>query len=81
MAQLLFVVSRDHHAVYEDLRQAFAESSGMTIVLDRRFAERRRRDVGPPGAERRKRQRREPIDPQYNSIGWRVVRRPGSQTS
>jgi hypothetical protein len=76
VARLLFVVSRDHHAVYETLRRGFAESSELTIILDRRFAERRRHDIGPPGAERRKWQRRQPPDPKYTGVGWRVVPRP-----
>lgn len=76
MPRLLFVVSREHRQVYDELRRAFLDCADVVIVLDRRVDERRRHDVGPPGVERRQGQRRQPPDPQYASIGWRAVRRP-----
>ena len=73
---LFFVVSREYRHVYDELRAAFRESADVTIVLDRRFGERRRERLGPPGDERRKADRRRPPDDRFASIGWRIVRRP-----
>jgi hypothetical protein len=75
---LFFVVSREYRHVYDELRAAFRESADVVIVLDRRFGERRRQHLGPPGAERRLADRRRPPDDRFASIGWRIVRRPGS---
>ena len=74
---LFFVVSRKYRHVYDELRGAFAESADVVIVLDRRFADRRRGESRPPaGDERRKGERRQPTDHRFASIGWRIVRRP-----
>jgi hypothetical protein len=72
---LLCVVSREYPHVYAELRAALAESADVVIVLDRRFGERRSDRRGPPGEERRKRERRQLPDDGIASRGWRIVRR------
>lgn len=72
---LFFVISREYRHVYDELRRTFAASADVVIVLDRRFGERRRERRGPPGAERRKAERRQAPDDRFASIGWRIVRR------
>jgi hypothetical protein len=75
---LFFVISREYRHVYDELRATFAESEDVVIVLDRRFGDRRRERRAPPDRERRKAERRKPVDHRFASIGWRLVRRSSS---
>jgi tetratricopeptide (TPR) repeat protein len=70
----LFVVARDNASLYEYLKQEFA-GEPVTVVLDRRRAERRGRDDGPPGSERRSQERRRSGwgDEALRSRGFMVV--------
>ena len=57
MGRTLFIVSRQHSDLYAYLRERFASDHGVEVVLDRRVAQRRRRDAAYP-VERRRAERR-----------------------
>jgi hypothetical protein len=57
MGRTLFIVSRQHPDLYAYLRERFAADHGVEVVLDRRVAQRRRRDGSHP-IERRQAERR-----------------------
>jgi hypothetical protein len=44
MGRTLFIVSRHHPDLYAYLRERFASDHGVEVVLDRRTAQRRRRE-------------------------------------
>lgn len=71
---LLFIVSRDAHDNYENLKRVFADNSRVTVVLDRRRGERRKashaRDAERRGADRRSRPL---IDDRLRRQGWAMV--------
>jgi len=72
---LLFVVSREALDHYQYLKRAFADDERVSVVLDRRRGE-RRRSPSPPGAERRRADRRSRrlIDDRLRRLGWAMVR-------
>jgi len=55
----LLIVARDQTDLYESLQYAYGDSETITVLLDRRLAE-RRRAVQPMMAERRRGERRSP---------------------
>jgi hypothetical protein len=57
MGRTLFVVSRHHPDLFAYLRERFATDSNVEVILDRRMAQRRQREV-TPDAERRRADRR-----------------------
>lgn len=78
MARHLFIVSRLQPDLFAYLAREFASEADVTVLLDRRHAE-RRRDApggGPPGGDRRQAQRRAPSDvkTQLASLGYAFVR-------
>lgn len=56
----LLIVARDQVDLYESLQYAYGDSETITVLLDRRLAE-RRRAVQPMMAERRRGERRSPL--------------------
>lgn len=58
--QWLFIVRRDQEALYAHLRQAFAGSRVVQVILDRRQGD-RRRQAQPVGEDRRRGDRRWPM--------------------
>ncbi len=58
--QWLFIVRRDQEALYSHLREAFAGSSVVRVILDRRQGDRRRQST-PVGEDRRRGDRRWPM--------------------
>ena len=57
MGRTLFIVSRHHPDLYAYLRERFASDHGVEVVLDRRSAQRRRREQ-PYETDRRQAERR-----------------------
>jgi hypothetical protein len=53
----LLIVARDHLVFYDALQQAFGGSERVTVLLDRRCENRRRRGLAVP-ADRRRMERR-----------------------
>lgn len=73
----LFIVRRDQDALYSHLREAFAGSPVVQVILDRRQADRRRKVV-PVGEERRRGDRRWPMmspaeQDLWDQVGLRLV--------
>ena len=76
--EVLVVVSRDQTALYEYFRWAFGQQPAVSVVLDRRFGERRgRRAAVAPGGERRAADRRRTVAPRAELLarGFMLVRR------
>jgi hypothetical protein len=70
--QWLFIVRRDQEALYRHLSEAFARSTVVQVILDRRQGERRSEDV-PVGVERRRGDRRWPsMNPAEQEL-WQVA--------
>jgi hypothetical protein len=71
---LLFIVSRDAVDHYEHLKRAFADNSRVTVILDRRWRERRTpssaRDPERQAGDRRSRPL---IDERVRRQGWAMV--------
>jgi class 3 adenylate cyclase/tetratricopeptide (TPR) repeat protein len=76
----LFIVARYNTELYEYLKREFA-GQPVTVILDRRAAERRARDDGPAEAERRHAERRQRADAEdaLRTRGFTVL--PESPTS
>jgi hypothetical protein len=76
----LFIVRGDREALYAQLRLAFAGSSVVQVILDRRHEERRRRTL-PVAVDQRRGDRRWPaLSPAERDLwehaGFRLVLRP-----
>ena len=70
----LFIVSRHQRELYEDLKKAFSKREGVEVLLDRRIADRRRRQADAPVLERRRSdQRRRAVDGQLQTFGWALI--------
>jgi len=54
------VVARDAAELYASLKETFADSEGIEVILDRRFGERRGRSVPVPTDRRRGERRSRP---------------------
>ena len=75
MAELLFLVARNHVDILSHLSHEFA-GGDVHILIDRRYAERRRANAGARAAhERRRRDRRarRATDRELRSIGYSIV--------
>jgi hypothetical protein len=60
MAQkVMVIVPRTAPALFAYLKEKFADDPTISVIMDRRVAERRRRS-DPPGTERRQGDRRQP---------------------
>lgn len=72
----LLIVARDQEALFDYLLRDFADDPDVTVVLDRRAAERRRR-LDACAADRRQAERRRhaPIDPQLAMVGFAIIAR------
>lgn len=80
MAQLVFIVSRHRPKLREYLQREFAGNAEVTIIVDRRLAE-RRLDSGSRSPDRRRAsRRREQIDERLRSMGWAIVWRDDATT-
>jgi len=76
MTRYLFVISSNNLSRYEMVQQRVAGMHDVEVILDRRYRERRRRDVAP-GIERRRTDRREhDVDVPLDQLGWALVVRP-----
>lgn len=74
MDRYLFIVSRAHPALYDDLARQFATDPKVEIVLDRRFGERRtRRSDDFPERRQRDRRRNEEVQAQLRERFYAVV--------
>ena len=74
---ILMVVSRDNPSLYDYAVREFADSKEITVVLDRRTANRRRgaASAGTVDVERRRADRRRyAVDHRLRTIGWAFVR-------
>jgi adenylate cyclase len=71
MASVLLVVARDASHLLTSFREEFARVEAVSVLLDRRIAERRRQG-DDDGAERRRRDRRERpwVDARLRQHGW-----------
>jgi hypothetical protein len=74
---ILMVVSRDNPGLYEYAAREFADSTEITVVLDRRSNDRRRGrsdDEAVAVDRRRADRRRYAVDHRLRTIGWAFVR-------
>jgi hypothetical protein len=60
MGRNLFIVSRKHPDLYSYLRERFASDRDVEVILDRRVAQRRQRNVRSEADRRRGERRRRP---------------------
>ena len=75
MERVLILVQRDAPALLEYVQASFSPLAlDVTIVEDRRLAERRRHDLLPPRERRRLQRRRHDVGPGLARWGWAVVR-------
>jgi hypothetical protein len=74
MPSLLMIVSRERPKLYEQLRTEFEHDSGIAVVLDRRFGERRRAAEPAAPEQRRADRRRQDVDQQLRRLGWATVK-------
>jgi len=75
MRRLVFVVSRDNLEKFEELKREFANEEIVDVILDRRHADRRVRDVTPELERRHGDRRRREVQPQLQEKGWALIRR------
>jgi len=68
------VVARDREALYHHFKESFADNATISVVLDRRRAERRTVVSGRSNERRRSDRRWRPVDEQLRVLGWAVVR-------
>ena len=74
MADIL-VVAKNQRSLFEYLKDDFADDPEVTVLLDRRQGERRRRAESWNGERRRQdRRTRGPLDEKLESIGFAIVR-------
>jgi len=77
MGRTVFVVSRRDADLYHYLRERFASDSAVEVILDRRVAERRQRQMPPPNERRHADRRRRPdIDIELQSRSHAIVTVP-----
>ena len=76
MAGILMIVARDRPDLYDRLRREFNSDRAVSVVLDRRFGERRREAAEATSAEHRlaERRRRRDIDDGLQRLGWATAR-------
>jgi hypothetical protein len=79
MPRFLFIVARQLPAVYEHLRQQFAEEPNVQVILDRRQTDRREPEPATPAGEERppaERRQNPGVDDQIRTLGYAFVRLP-----
>ncbi len=76
MPRYLFIVARDQPELCAHLEREFVSEEGVTVVLDRRWTERRRFRTAPPNGDRRRTERRAhpPIQHELNTLNFALVR-------
>ncbi len=74
MAGLLFIVSQSVPARYTYLKHAFGSETA-EVILDRRVAERRRRQEPVAVNRRRSERRTRDVTQELKMFGWALVRR------
>src|SRR5262250_522848 len=79
MPTQLFIVARRHPELYDYLSTRFIDDGRVAVILDRRFATRRRRAL-PAAAERRRadRRTRPEIDEQLRTTSLAIVGAPSA---
>jgi hypothetical protein len=74
MARYLFIVSRQHPALYDYLREQFAGDPNAEVLLDRRQHDRRQRETsGAPDRRRAHRRQRPRIDEELRHRSVAIV--------
>jgi class 3 adenylate cyclase/tetratricopeptide (TPR) repeat protein len=74
-ARILFVVSRDELALYNELTREFVAKDNVRVILDRRTMERRTSDATQDAERRRDARRVRPnTDSQLRALGWSIIR-------
>ena len=58
MSRYLFIVAKEHPELRAHLQREFVGEDGVEVVLDRRWADRRRDQAGGPNGDRRHTDRR-----------------------
>lgn len=71
--QLLYLVARDQQKLYAYLVRCFANETNVTIIRDRRFGDRRRRNVPSVEQRRGERRRRPEVDERLRTLGWATI--------
>ena len=76
MARFVFIIARGEQRLQEEIRDSFAETDGLPVIVDRRLGERRRCAVSRSDADRRRGDRRvQPdLDEQIRALGWVCTR-------
>jgi hypothetical protein len=74
MASVLMIVARDHADLYERLRREFDNDRTVSVVLDRRFGERRRVSLAVSADQRRAERRQRDVDEDLRRLGWATAR-------
>jgi hypothetical protein len=74
MAGILMIVARDRPDLYDRLRQEFNGDRAVSVVLDRRFGERRRDAVEATAEQRSAERRRRDIEDGLQRLGWATAR-------
>src|SRR5262247_1635123 len=82
MPTQLFIVARRHPELYDYLSTRFIDDGRVAVILDRRFAPRRRRML-PAAAERRRadRRTRPEIDEQLRTTSVAIVEPPAAAST
>jgi len=80
MAQLVFIVSRHRPKLREYLQREFAGNDEVEVIVDRRLAERRLREVDHAPDRRHVDRRDSGAAERLRSMGWTVVWRDASTT-
>jgi hypothetical protein len=74
MARYLFVVSREQPGLGDYMASHFADEPEVAVMLDRRIADRRRRDDGALEDRRRRERRVRPsVEPQLRAQDFALV--------
>jgi len=73
MPVLLMIVARDRPMLFEKLLDEFDGDASVSVVLDRRFGERRRQPLSVTAEQRRADRRRMRVDEDLRRLGWATV--------
>jgi hypothetical protein len=80
MAQLVFIVSRHRPKLRDYLQREFADNAEVTVIVDRRIADRRLEEALRSPDRRHNSRRQGFIDERLRSLGWAIVWRDDSTT-
>lgn len=69
----LFIVACNNIAGYDLVQCRLAGKDGVEVTLDRRFRDRRRRDVATPTDRRQGERRRPDGDASLRELGWMLI--------